>query len=79
MSELAPVFIAASIAEVDFAEKLLDAEGIEYEVRPEAFVQQPLGGVCLQGVLFEVRSGQADYCRRLFSDRGLGRGVVEES
>ena len=77
-SELAAVFIAASVAEVTLAENLLAEEGIEYEVRPEAFVKEPLGGACLLGVLFEVRQGQAAYTRQLFRSRGLERGVIEE-
>ena len=72
MSE--PVFIAASVAEIDLAEKLLEAEGIEYEVRPEASVD--VGGVCMQGLLFEVPAAHAIRCRALFAERGLGRGVV---
>jgi hypothetical protein len=75
--ELSPVFIAASVAEVTFAEELLTAEAIEYEVRPEPYLRATFGGVCLQGLLFEVRAGQAEYCRRLFKDRGLERGVIE--
>ena len=78
MSELAPIFIAASVAEIDFVEKLLEAEGIEYEVRPEAFVQEPLSGACMQGVMFEVMTGQAAYCRKLLAQRGLARGVIED-
>ena len=76
--ELSPVFIAASVAEVTVAEKLLADEGIEYEVRPETFVKELLAGVCLQGLLFEVRQGQAAYTRQLFRSRGLERGVIED-
>jgi len=71
-----PIFIAANVAEAQFAERLLEAEEIEFEITPEAFLQQPFSNVCLQGLLFEVLAGQAEYCRRLFTERGLGRGVV---
>ena len=77
MSNFSPVFIAASAADVDLAEELLKAEGIEYEVRPEALLNAASGAACLQGLLFEVRTGQADDCRRLFRSRGLARGVVD--
>jgi hypothetical protein len=75
---LTGIFIAATVREAEFVEKLLESEGIEYDVRPEAFMKPMFGSVCLQGVLFEVRAGQAEYCRRLLKSRGLERGLVEE-
>ena len=77
-ANLQPVFIAANVAECDFVERLLETEGIEYEVTPEAILQETHGS-CRMGLLFEVQAGQAEYCRRLFADRGLARGVVEEA
>ena len=74
--ELEAVFIAASVREADFVERLLDGENIEYEVRPEPFVRAPVSGVCAMGVLFEVLGGQAEYCRELIRDAGLARGIV---
>lgn len=70
------VFIAATVAEAELVERLLDEEGIEYELTPEAFMRGTVSGACLQGLLFEVRSGQAGYCRKLLLDAGLARGVV---
>lgn len=70
------IFIAANVAEANVVERLLAAEEIEFEITPEASLQQPMSNVCLQGLLFEVSAGQAEYCRRLLSDRGLGSGVV---
>ena len=70
------VFIAASVAEAKFVEDLLETEEIEYEVRPEVFARMPLSGACFQGLLFEVLSGQAEYCRALIRRAGLARGLV---
>lgn len=70
------IFIAANVAEANAVERLLEAEGIEFELTPEAFLQQPASNVCLQGLLFEVQAGEAEQCRRLLTERGLGRGVV---
>jgi hypothetical protein len=70
------IFIAANVAEAQVVERLLAAEEIEYEITPEAFLQQPMSNVCLQGLLFEVMAGQAEQCRRLLTERGLGSGVV---
>lgn len=70
------VFIAANVAEAELAERLLEEEGIEFELRPEAFLRGVVTGACLQGLLFEVLRGQAGYCRRLLVDAGLERGVV---
>ncbi|HVS31464.1 MAG TPA: hypothetical protein VMS98_08410 [Thermoanaerobaculia bacterium] len=72
----APVFIAASVAEIDTVEKLLDDEGIQYDVRPHEFLRGTLFAACSMGVLFEVHEGQAEYCRRLFAESGLAAGVV---
>lgn len=72
-----PVFIAANVDEAEFVERLLEREGIEFESTPEAFLKGALSGVCCQGLMFEVLRGQAEYCRRMLSDAGLGRGVVE--
>jgi hypothetical protein len=75
--EREPVFIAANVREADFVEQLLDEAGIEYEERLEAFMREELASaVCYQGTLFEVLEGQADDCRRLLTEKGLGRGIV---
>jgi hypothetical protein len=73
-----PIFIAANVEEAEFVEAMLEEEGIDYEVRPEAFMAGVLGATCLQGLMYEVLAGQAPYCRRLLTDRGLKRGVIEE-
>jgi hypothetical protein len=72
---LTPLFLAASLAEIDAVEGLLDAEGIEYHVRPDAVVKRP-GGVCLQGLLFEVEGEQLERCRDLIASQGLSHGIV---
>lgn len=71
------VFIAATVAEAELVERLLDAEGIEFNLTPEAFLRSPRTDVCLQGLLFEVQAGQADATRRLLANAGLQRGVVD--
>ena len=73
------IFIAANVAEANVVERLLEAEGIEFELTPEAFLQHPTSNVCLQGLMFEVAAGKAAYCRRLLAERGLGSGVVGKS
>jgi hypothetical protein len=70
------IFIAANVAEAQVVERLLAAEGIEFEITPEAFLQQPSSNVCLQGLLFEVVAERAESCRRLLTERGFGPGVV---
>lgn len=73
---LEPVYIAGNVREVQLIEELLAREGIEYEVTPEAFVHTISAGACFQGLLFLVLSGQAAYCRSLFSAAGLRGGIV---
>jgi len=70
------IFIAPNVAEAQVVERLLAAEGIEFEITPEPFLQQPSSNVCLQGLLFEVRTEQSESCRRLLAERGFGHGVV---
>jgi hypothetical protein len=70
------VFIAANVREAELIERLLEEEGIAFDVRPEAFTRGA-DGVCFQGLMFEVLAGQAAYCRALFTERGLKTGIVE--
>jgi hypothetical protein len=75
-----PIFVAANLREVDFVERLLREESIEYEVRPETFERfAGLGTACYQGLLFEVLPGQATYCRKLLEKSGLSHGVIYET
>ena len=70
------IYIAANVAEAHVVEWLLAAENIEFEITPEAFLQQTTSNACLQGLLFEVPAGKAEQCRRFLIEHGLGRGVV---
>jgi tRNA G18 (ribose-2'-O)-methylase SpoU len=70
------IYIAANVAEANVVERLLAAEDIEFEITPEAFLQQTSSNVCLQGLLFEVSAERAESCRRLLIERGFGRGVA---
>lgn len=74
--ELEAVYIAGNTREADFLERLLDGEGIEFDVTPEAFVHTITAGACFQGLMYRVLAGQAGYCRRLFRDAGLTTGIV---
>ena len=78
---LEPVFIAASLEEVRKIEQLLATEGIEYKVRPQPFRRGSVSwSAPFDGLLFEVLSCQAAYCRKLFSAKGLlQRGVLPDS
>jgi len=77
--ELEAIFIAANVAEAKRVEELLEREGIEYEVRPEAFLRGSLSATCYQGLLFEVLGGQAEYCRRRLEEEGLTKGLVDKT
>jgi tRNA G18 (ribose-2'-O)-methylase SpoU len=70
------IFIAANVAEASVVERLLAAEEIEFDITPEAFLQQPSSNVCLQGLLFEVLAERAESCRHLLTERGFGHGVI---
>jgi len=73
---LEAVFLAANVREAARVERLLEDAGIEYEVTPEAFVRGTLVSSCRMGLLFEVLSGQAGHCRRLFERADLLKGIV---
>ena len=71
------VFIAGNLREIRLIEEILEAEGIEYTVRPEAFHRNSLmSSGPFEGLLFEVLPGQASYCRKLLIAKGLQHGVV---
>jgi hypothetical protein len=73
-----PIFVAANVREADFVESVLDDEGVEFTQHLEPSMRET-GGVCYQGVLFEVIAGQADYCRRVPTEMGLARGMIPTS
>lgn len=73
---LAPVYIAANLAEAERVEQLFAREGIDFEIRPEASLHSAGDGTCLLGLLFEVPAGQAQRCRHVLASIGLARGVV---
>ena len=70
------IFIAASTAEAERIEQLFDDEGIDFELTPEPFTQGLLTTSCALGLLFEVPSAEAERCRRLLANAGLGSGIV---
>lgn len=76
MSDWQPVFIAGNTREIDAVEELLEAEGIEYEVTPEAFMHAIGSEACFQGLQFSVLGGQAAYCRDLLERKGFVKGVI---
>ncbi len=73
---LAPVYIAADVAEAERVEQLLEREEIDFEIRPEAFLHRTGDATCMQGLLFEVPAAQAQHCRHILASIGLVRGVV---
>jgi len=70
------IFIAASTAEAELIERLLEDEGVDFELTPEPFVQGLLSTSCALGLLFEVPSHDAARGRRLLADAGLEPGIV---
>lgn len=73
------IFIAATSAEAERIEQLLEREGIEFELTPEPFVQGMLSTSCALGLLFEVAPEEAERCRGLLAGAGLGAGIVPRS
>ena len=73
------VYLAASAAESDFVEQLLDQAEIEYQLTPEPFLNHAESEVCLQGLLVRVPSSRAEEIRKVLIDRGLARGVLPRS
>ena len=73
--KLEPIFVAANVREADYVESVLEDEGVEFAQRLEPFMRES-SGVCYQGTLFEVVPGEAEYCRRVLTDKGLARGIL---
>lgn len=73
--KLEPIFVAANVREADFVESMLEDEGVEFAQRLEPFMRES-SGACYQGTLFEVVPGEAEYCRRVLTEKGLTRGIL---
>jgi len=74
-SGVAPVFIAATVAEARRAEEILDAHGVEYEIRVQPF-GRTLFGSPRQGAFFYVPHELVVSTGALLTAAGLGIGVV---
>jgi hypothetical protein len=70
------VFVAPTAAEADQVARLLDDAGIRYEERLDASLHDTSSRICFLGTVFEVNVEEAEACRRLLTDHGLGRGVL---
>lgn len=70
-----PVFLAASPLELERAIELLDAHGITFTTGRASF-GEPHSGEARGGIAFRVLNRQAEFCRQILGDHGLGRGVV---
>jgi hypothetical protein len=76
MSEnLEPVFIASNVREADLVERVLQSAGVEFKQRLEGTLRET-SEVCYLGTLFEVSPNDADRCRTLLKEKGLGSGLV---
>jgi len=74
-SDVAPVFIAATVAEARRAEEILDAHGVDYEIRVQPF-GRTLFGSPRQGAFFYVPPDLMASTGALLTAAGLGIGVV---
>jgi hypothetical protein len=77
-SELSRIYLAARLAEAKRVEEVLDANGIDYavEVEPYAVTLLFIGFGEYKGAAFYVRSGQAEFCRRILAEAGLDLGIL---
>ncbi|MCI0340955.1 MAG: hypothetical protein L0216_07345 [Planctomycetales bacterium] len=72
------VFIAGRLGEARRAEELLTERGMDYRLEHEPFVRAGLIVSELDGVGFYVLASDAEACRVLLIEHGLGSGVVLE-
>jgi len=79
-AELSRVYLAGRLAEAKRVEKVLNENNIDYavEVEPYTVMLLFIGFGKYKGAAFYVRSGQADFCRRILADAGLDVGILEE-
>jgi hypothetical protein len=70
------IYLAASLAAARRVEALLTSHGMDYVPQVEELGRTTLFGSVRKGVAFFVETTQAESCRRLLSEAGLGRGVV---
>lgn len=71
-----PVFLATLPLELERAIELLDSHGITFTTgRASLPDPRSVAGV-REGIVFRVLNRQADFCREILADHGLGRGVL---
>jgi hypothetical protein len=72
-----PIYVAANVREIDFVERLLHTEAVEYAMSPDALLEESDSSrVCFLGVLFSVPAPEAARCRKLLFQTDLSRGLV---
>jgi hypothetical protein len=76
--EIARIYLAARLAEAQRVEAELDRHGIAYAVEVERYRATVVFWISeYAGAAFYVLSGQADFCRRVLLEAGLGAGLME--
>ena len=71
------IYLASSVRAARKVEALLDSHGVSYVVQVEELGRTTLFGTMRQAAGFYVAEGQAEYCRSLIAESGMGHGIVD--
>ena len=71
------VLIAVNLSEAGRAEEILNQSNIDYAVNIEPYYRISPFQTEHQGAAFYVKSEDAEFCRKILKERGLGAAVVD--
>jgi hypothetical protein len=71
------IFIAVNLTEVKKAEEILDENYIEYAINIEPYYRISPFQTEHRGGAFYVKSQDAEFCRKILKEKGLGAGVLD--
>lgn len=71
-----PVFLATLPPELERAIELLDSHGITFTTERASLPAPRAAAGIREGIVFRVLNRQAEFCREVLTDHGLGRGVL---
>jgi hypothetical protein len=72
------IYLSSSLRAARKVEALLESQGVSYVVQVEELGRTTLFGTMRHAAAFYVTAVQAEYCRSLLADAGMGYGIVDE-
>jgi hypothetical protein len=71
------IIITVNLSEAKKAERILNETKIDYAINIEPYYRISPFQTEHQGAAFYVKSEDAEFCRKILKEKGLGAGVVD--